>query len=444
MLSRRGGFTLLELLLVVTVLSAVAWMSLGVVGNNADQVRFEGTRNRLQAIRRAIIGDTSRTINGQPEVRGYVADMGRLPENLQELTTQGSQPDYGKDEATKLWRGWNGPYLPPGFGATGSYLDGWGNNDGSSNFGWSLAFDTPNTGDLTVQSLGRDGAADGAEPELYDADYPAPDAAPLIDADEYQREIQTINVVFDFSNAPQCFQCVSPHTTQSACVANDGTWDDVITSYYTCSNPIYTNESDCESNDGSWGKVIKKCFYQDEVKCKSHHGTWKTIETYSCSDSTYITQIECESHGNGWENFSSQVCMFNSNHNCLADGGTWIEDADIISTDCKSMASKWRPDEQVCMSIAYISKGAIAVKTVGPVSISWNGARTTVPFDFGTDDSLCLGQAAYAITKGSTCPSTAAEVTNTNTFPSGSTLWTPFTYVPGTTLQPFERKINSY
>jgi prepilin-type N-terminal cleavage/methylation domain-containing protein len=81
----QRGLTLLELLLVVTILSAVAWMTLGAVSNNADQVRFEDTRNRLQAIRRAIIGDAGipgweKGIQG-----GFVVDNGRLPDNINGL-----------------------------------------------------------------------------------------------------------------------------------------------------------------------------------------------------------------------------------------------------------------------------------------------------------------------------------------------------------------------
>lgn len=43
----QSGFTLLELLLVVTLLSTTAFMTLSAVENNSDQIRFEDTRNRL-------------------------------------------------------------------------------------------------------------------------------------------------------------------------------------------------------------------------------------------------------------------------------------------------------------------------------------------------------------------------------------------------------------
>jgi prepilin-type N-terminal cleavage/methylation domain-containing protein len=381
MLSRRDGFTLLELLLVVTVLSAVAWMSLGVVGNNADQVRFEDTRNRLQAIRRAIIGDTSRTINGQPEVRGYVADMGRLPNSLQELVAREyceGYPEYateadckkdGKtwnktaqpvaytqdDEDTGIWAGWHGPYLSAG--ATLStdgpkFLDGWGNDgDGRrDDFGWNYFQESD--GDVLVQSYGRDGTTTGTE--MYDAEYPA-STQPLIVSSEYRKEIGTVTVVMDFSSAAQCF---------------------------------------------------------------------------ACSDGTHSTEATCT--------------------------GTWSAHTDVTSNaDCTGTGDVWQPSENVCMAVAYHKDGifyrgnteALTPHIAGPQTVTWNGAKNTVTFNFGTDDYLYLGQFAYAIVKASAdvddpCPIT--QFTATHSFPSETKLWTPFTYVPGTTLQPFERKINSY
>jgi prepilin-type N-terminal cleavage/methylation domain-containing protein len=200
----QRGFTLLELLMVIVIMSAVAWVSLGMMSTSTDQVRFEDTRNRLQAIRRAIIGDTSRTVNGGPELRGYVADMGILPENLNALlareycngkpdrtsqaacTTAGgtwvTQPAYAYNADYGLWSGWNGPYLPATeLSGYPRFQDGWGRPPQSdspeipNNFGWiySHTAEDPkewNAGYLFVQSYGRDGALGGDD---FDADYPA-------------------------------------------------------------------------------------------------------------------------------------------------------------------------------------------------------------------------------------------------------------------------------
>ena len=81
----QHGFTLLELLVVVSLLGLLSLTAVAIFDNAGDQDRFEATRSRLASIRTAIIGDTSRTLNGEPILSGYVADMGRLPSNIAEL-----------------------------------------------------------------------------------------------------------------------------------------------------------------------------------------------------------------------------------------------------------------------------------------------------------------------------------------------------------------------
>ncbi len=213
----RHGFTLLELLLVLVIISAVAWVSLSSVSTNMEQIRFDDTRNRLQAIRKAIIGDTSRTVNGGPELSGYVADMGGLPPDINALlareycrndpgktTAAGcgaswvSQPKYEYDATYGLWAGWNGPYLQAtGLSGHPRFQDGWGRPQQSnltvnpqehlSNFGWIYSHEAEDpkewdAGWLLVQSYGRDGLADDPNTpnvNAFDDDYPQIDPTPL-------------------------------------------------------------------------------------------------------------------------------------------------------------------------------------------------------------------------------------------------------------------------
>lgn len=195
-LQRSRGFTLVELLLVIFLLSSLALVTTLFVDNANEQYRFDATKTRLEQIRRAIIGDTSRTLNGQPEISGFVADMGRLPANLQELIESpvgavewGLEPIAVSGVVATLPGGWRGPYLEAiqesGVSGVRAYRDGWGNPDvtgDEANFGWK--FKLKDSGDidtavladavaLTVQSLGVDGVvgqADANNP--YQADYP--------------------------------------------------------------------------------------------------------------------------------------------------------------------------------------------------------------------------------------------------------------------------------
>lgn len=197
-LQRSRGFTLVELLLVIFLLSSLALVTTLFVDNANEQYRFETTKTRLEQMRRAIVGDTSRTLNGQPEISGFVADMGRLPANLQELVEPPADEDHlwaitdievGTVVVGTLNGGWRGPYLEAiqesGVSGVRAYRDGWGNPDvvgDEANFGWVFKLKKSDNTDttviaeavaLTLQSLGADGAvgqADANNP--YQADYP--------------------------------------------------------------------------------------------------------------------------------------------------------------------------------------------------------------------------------------------------------------------------------
>lgn len=85
---KQTGFTLVELLTVMLVLVAMASVTIETTSDLAFQNRYEVTKDRYEKIKRAIIGRPDVLINGQPDISGFVADMGRLPRNLHELTVQ--------------------------------------------------------------------------------------------------------------------------------------------------------------------------------------------------------------------------------------------------------------------------------------------------------------------------------------------------------------------
>lgn len=209
----QQGFTLVELLLVILVLSSLALATTFLVDGIGNQSRFDETKTRLQQIRQAIIGDTSRTLNGQPELRGYVADMGRLPVDLTELIEMGTgsdeQPAWGLSAVTasdlspvvtiSLNAGWRGPYLDtlPDSDGERRFRDGWGNGDLSSvNYGWSFGVDISGVSGVTVQSYGADGLSGVTTPgAVFEEDYPA--TGNLIEPNDYVVSLANINVQLD-------------------------------------------------------------------------------------------------------------------------------------------------------------------------------------------------------------------------------------------------------
>ncbi len=127
-MTARPGFTLLELLVVILLLSALALSLSNFLVSTDDQLRYDDTKSRLEAIRQATLG-TERVLAGRPVVSGFVADIGRLPDSVDELLEAHGLPAFAYDPATGLEAGWRGPYLPglPEL-TTGerAWNDGWG------------------------------------------------------------------------------------------------------------------------------------------------------------------------------------------------------------------------------------------------------------------------------------------------------------------------------
>ena len=183
----RTGFTLLEILAVVTIIGLSVTLMASVFAGNADQVCMERTLESMKEIKKAILGSHSQRIRGNIRFAGYVPNMGALPELVDENgdeVTEGGQPkglwtsDINNDQINELplyksykWGGeygstlsspehhifvgWRGPYLRPPAG--GVLKDAWTNpfifeKDGKN---------------FVIKSLGADGSKGGTG---YDRD----------------------------------------------------------------------------------------------------------------------------------------------------------------------------------------------------------------------------------------------------------------------------------
>ncbi len=203
----QSGFTLLEMVLVLFLLGLMASTTLMLSEGVEDQAKYDETKRRMEIIRKAIVGDPTRTVNGSPEISGFVADMGRLPRCVSELLTLGNAkiPNtdpktyespcddtititaWNIDTKTGLGSGWRGPYIQvlperngdlrfrDGYlntgtdasGVTGSNLDASNVLDDERYSGWTWRLyksDNTETTDITnavsvrLQSYGLDGS----------------------------------------------------------------------------------------------------------------------------------------------------------------------------------------------------------------------------------------------------------------------------------------------
>ena len=222
----RRGFSLIELILVLVIMTILATLALQTVENQVDQTRFEGTQTQLSATDSAILDQTD-VGNGRRVLSGFVVDMGRLPQAVAEVNSLGEGgltarelwdrtlagfsplPEFDsvvadedhvsnardgddpvdKDEDVVLFdssitvdMGWRGPYLRLAPGAD-RLTDAWGHDlvsftstISSDAYSHLRTFDDNDViavGDpiIGVRSLGRDDSISTSPP--YDQDVPA-------------------------------------------------------------------------------------------------------------------------------------------------------------------------------------------------------------------------------------------------------------------------------
>lgn len=97
---KQCGFSLVELVVVIALLSIVALASTSLIIDNGDLKRQLETEARWNQIHDAIISPPNLYLNGSPYVRGYVADMGRLPVSIYELISLNATFDHDGNAAT--------------------------------------------------------------------------------------------------------------------------------------------------------------------------------------------------------------------------------------------------------------------------------------------------------------------------------------------------------
>lgn len=166
----RAAFTLLELVVVLSILAIVTALAVRALDGVEDQRRYEAAQRGLEELEFAILGSPDdRAADGSRTVSGFVADMGRLPHTVAEtlpynggslnaLTlgelwqpppaaqrfdvrrsdATNTTPPTAADADVRVPAGWRGPYLRLPLGAD-TLLDGWGNPYISPHFGTTPA-----------------------------------------------------------------------------------------------------------------------------------------------------------------------------------------------------------------------------------------------------------------------------------------------------------------
>ncbi|MEM9369185.1 MAG: prepilin-type N-terminal cleavage/methylation domain-containing protein [Planctomycetota bacterium] len=182
----RRGLTLIELVVVLVILSALTGIAVQSLEPLADQARHESTQRTLEEIDNAFLIRTLTTGNNIG-YSGYVADMGQLPvqdamadpeDQLAALYAIGTQPAFDIDDfddtdfdpvvEVPVAAGWRGPYisLP---NAQNGLLDGYGRT-------FALTVDAGTLEVRNLTSLGANGTASNVDTG-YNVDQSFPGGA---------------------------------------------------------------------------------------------------------------------------------------------------------------------------------------------------------------------------------------------------------------------------
>jgi type II secretory pathway pseudopilin PulG len=117
----QNGFTLIELVIIIVTLAILSAVAIPKFVDMASSSKVNATRQELQALKKAIVGDPSVTAGGAYIDRGFEGDVGFVPSRLQDLARK---PDSVSSYNALTRLGWNGPYIDSSGSA---YLsDAWG------------------------------------------------------------------------------------------------------------------------------------------------------------------------------------------------------------------------------------------------------------------------------------------------------------------------------
>src|SRR3972149_2962273 len=111
----RKGFTLVEVIVILVVLSILAAMAVPVALRIFERTAEDTTREEMDNIKKALLGNPQKLQTSFRNDFGLLGDIGCLPSTagggLDRLLTQGSLPAWTFDSTKQAGAGWKGPYI---------------------------------------------------------------------------------------------------------------------------------------------------------------------------------------------------------------------------------------------------------------------------------------------------------------------------------------------
>ena len=121
--------TLIEIVVVLMVLSILAAVAVPMAFRYIKVERNKETRDEMENIKKAMVGDPKKIQGGVRTDFGYLGDWGGLPDSLENLV-EPQEPLFSYDKEKKVGAGWNGPYITVTFSEDKEEYkkDAWGND----------------------------------------------------------------------------------------------------------------------------------------------------------------------------------------------------------------------------------------------------------------------------------------------------------------------------
>ena len=111
------GFTLIELVIVILIIGVIGTIATLRMSESVETARYEQTKQELDQLAIAIVGNPGVYSNGSSSDFGFVGDNGALPSSLDDL----AQNPGG-------WTTWDGPYVESGLSGDDFKKDAWYSN----------------------------------------------------------------------------------------------------------------------------------------------------------------------------------------------------------------------------------------------------------------------------------------------------------------------------
>ena len=113
--SSRRGFTLVEVIVILVVLSILAAMAVPVALRIFERTAEDTTREEMDNVKKALLGNPQKLQTSFRNDFGLLGDIGCLPSvafgGLDRLLTQGSYPGWNFNSTQQAGAGWKGPYI---------------------------------------------------------------------------------------------------------------------------------------------------------------------------------------------------------------------------------------------------------------------------------------------------------------------------------------------